>query len=75
MCHGTNMVLGLRLRKITTEEFQENTAKSAIAILGEMDTQKVRSCMTLFDSISPNDIFSDVLNSLYNGERDPNKTV
>ena len=67
-------VLGPRLREIT-DALLGNTNKSAIAILGEIDAQKVKSCMTLFDCISPNDIFSDVLASLYNGERDPNWVI
>lgn len=67
-------VLGPRLREIT-EALLENSDKSAIAILGKIDAQKVKSCMTLFDCISPNDIFSDVLASLYNGERDPNSVI
>lgn len=67
-------MLGPRLREIT-EALLENSDKSAIAILGKIDSQKVKSCMTLFDCISPNDIFSDVLASLYNGERDPNSVI
>lgn len=67
-------VLGPRLREIS-EALLANTNKSAVAILGEIDAQKVKSCMTLFDCISPNDIFSDVLDSFYNGERDKKSIV
>ena len=67
-------VLGSRLREIT-EALLENTNKSAIAILGEIDAQKVQSCMTLFDCIAPNDIFEKVLNMFYNGERDMKSIV
>lgn len=66
-------ILGPRLREIS-KALLANTNKSAVAILGEIDAQKVKSCMTLFDCISPNDIFSDVLDSFYNGERD-NKSI
>ena len=66
-------ILGPRLREIS-KALLANTNKSAVAILGEIDAQKVKSCMTLFDCISPNDIFSDVLDSFYNGERD-NKPI
>lgn len=62
-------ILGPRLREIS-EALLANTNKSARAILGDIDAQKVQSCMTLFDSISPNDIFADVLDSFYSGERD-----
>lgn len=67
-------VLGSRLREIT-EALLANTNKSAVAILGEIDAQKVKSCMTLFDCISPDDIFADVLDSFYNGERDKKSIV
>lgn len=67
-------VLGQRLREISGA-LLANTNKWARAILGDIDAQKVQSCMTLFDSISPNDIFSDVLDSFYNGERDKNSIV
>lgn len=67
-------VLGPRLREIS-ETLLANTKKSARAIFGEIDAQKVKSCMTLFDCISPNDIFADVLDSFYNGERDPKSIV
>ena len=33
-------------------------------------TLKVRSCMTLFDFISPNDLFGQVLDAKYDGARD-----
>lgn len=67
-------VLGPRLREIS-EALLANTNKSARAIFGDIDAQKVKSCMTLFDSISPNDIFADVLNSFYNGERDKKSII
>ena len=62
-------VLGARLREIT-EALLNHSDKPAIAILGDIDALKVKSCMTLFDSISPDDIFEKVLNQFYNGERD-----
>lgn len=67
-------ILGPRLREITTA-LLKHTDKSAKDILGGIDAQKVKSCMTLFDCISPNDIFSDVLTAFYNGERDQNSIV
>lgn len=62
-------VLGTRLREITNALLQ-HTDKSATAILGPVDAMKVRSCMTLFDSISPNDIFEKALIQFYDGKRD-----
>lgn len=35
-----------------------------------IDVLKLRSSMTLFDYISPNDIFNDVLNKFFNGNKD-----
>lgn len=67
-------VLGPRLREIS-EALLANTNKSARAIFGDIDAQKVKSCMTLFDSISPNDIFADVLDFFYNGERDKKSII
>lgn len=67
-------VLGPRLREIS-EELLAHTNKSAEYIFGGIDAAKVKSCMTLFDCISPNDIFADVLDSFYNGERDKNSIL
>lgn len=67
-------ILGPRLREIS-KALLENSDISAVRILGDIDAQKVKSCMTLFDCLSPDDIFSDVLASFYNGERDPNSIV
>ncbi|MDE6668915.1 MAG: DUF1810 domain-containing protein [Muribaculaceae bacterium] len=67
-------VLGTRLREIS-EALLTHTDKSAESILGGIDALKVKSCMTLFDCISPDDIFSEVLDSFYNGERDDNSLI
>ena len=61
-------VLGTRLREITQALLDCNN-KSADDILGFPDVLKVRSCMTLFDLVSPNDIFNDVLYKFYEGQR------
>ena len=61
-------VLGKRLREVTSALLQHE-GKSAEEIFGELDAMKVRSSMTLFDIISPDDIFAEVLVKFYNGER------
>ena len=61
-------ILGTRIREIT-EVLLEHKNKTALSIFGDIDAIKVRSCMTMFDSFSPNDIFGEVLRSFYNGER------
>jgi uncharacterized protein (DUF1810 family) len=43
--------------------------KTAEDILGHIDAIKVRSCMTLFDIVSPHDIFNEVLEKFYEGHR------
>ncbi|MGN0258184.1 MAG: DUF1810 domain-containing protein [Bacteroides sp.] len=62
-------ILGERLREITMVLLQHR-GKSAVDILGDMDAVKVRSCMTLFDAVSPDDIFQEVLNAFYSGTYD-----
>ncbi len=60
--------LGKRLREITSTLLQHEV-KSAEEIFGELDAMKVRSSMTLFDAVCPNDMFAEVLEKFYNGER------
>ena len=61
-------VLGARIREIT-EALLAHKGKKASDILGNIDAKKVRSCMTMFDCISPNDIFAEVIESFYDGKR------
>lgn len=67
-------VLGARLRTISQEMLKHN--KSAEEIFGNLDAQKVRSCMTLFEEVvrysldEEDEIFTDVLNKFYGGKTD-----
>ena len=61
-------ILGSRLRAITLA-LLAHTDKTAFAIFGAVDAQKVCSSMTLFDAVSPNDIFARVLDTFYGGRR------
>lgn len=61
-------VLGKRLRDITQTLLECNNP-SAFNILGFPDVLKVQSCMTLFDMVSPDDIFNNVLDRYYEGKR------
>jgi len=61
-------VLGKRLREITQALLDYNN-KTADDIFGYPDVLKVRSCMTLFDLVSPDDIFNEVLYKYYEGQR------
>ncbi len=61
-------VLSKRLRDITGAFLNCNNP-SAFNVLGFPDVLKVQSCMTLFDIVSPNDVFNDVLDKYYEGKR------
>ena len=43
----------------------QHRGESAIDILGDIDAVKVRSCMTLFDAVSPDGIFQEALDAFY----------
>ena len=60
--------LNARLREITLA-LLEHKDKTAQQILGGIDAMKVKSSMTLFDAIDPNDIYADVLNTFFAGVR------
>lgn len=61
-------ILGKRLREITMALLKHDGC-SAEDIFGDLDAMKVRSSMTLFDAVCPNDIFAEVLAKFYNGEK------
>lgn len=61
-------ILNKRLRDIT-QAFLNCNSSSAFNVLGFPDVLKVQSCMTLFDIVSPNDIYNDVLDKYYEGKR------
>lgn len=58
-----------RLREITQALIRLDT-NDAHRIFGTPDDMKLRSCMTLFDIVSPNDIFNDVLIKFFDGNKD-----
>jgi len=60
-------LLGARLREIS-QALLNCGNPSADDILGFPDVLKVRSCMTLFDMVSPNDIFKQILDKYYDGK-------
>lgn len=61
-------VLGPRLREITTAVLQSD--KSADEIFGDIDTIKLRSCMTLFNEVAEDDLFVKVLEKHFEGKND-----
>lgn len=68
-----NHVLGQRLREVSDVIFNLPT-DDAREVFGGIDSLKLRSSMTLFDIVSPNDIFARVLDKYFNGQRD-NRTL
>ncbi|WP_308498704.1 DUF1810 domain-containing protein [uncultured Anaerobiospirillum sp.] len=62
-------ILGKRLRQIT-EALLMHKGKDVLSIFGAIDTLKVCSCMTLFDAVSPDDVFRQVLKTFYEDKRD-----
>lgn len=59
-------VLGERLREITTA-FLQLSGVSAREVFGHIDAVKMHSCMTLYNVVSPNDIFQQVIDKYYDG--------
>lgn len=63
-------VLGARLRECIAA-LCAHTGSSAAAILGPVDAQKLRSCLTLFAAAAEDpQLFDDALNQFFAGERD-----
>lgn len=63
-------VLGKRLKEITSA-LLAHTDEDARTLMGShIDAIKLRSSMTLFDAISPNDIFAQVLDAFFSDKRD-----
>ena len=62
-------ILGVRLREVTNALLVHRDM-SVTDIFGGLDAMKVRSCMTLFDAVSPDDIFEQVLEVFYDGTYD-----
>lgn len=62
-------VLGARLRE-ATEAVLAIEGKTVREIMPGIDALKLKSSMTLFDLVSPDDIFARVLDKYYDGKRD-----
>lgn len=62
-------MLGGNLIRIS-EALLEHKGKNIVRIFGRTDAVKVRSCMTLFEKVSDNKVFPEVLEAFYDGQRD-----
>ena len=59
-------ILGERLRKICRVLLTHDDEDIYRIMGSEIDVIKLRSCMELFDSISPGDVFEEVINTFFN---------
>ena len=64
-----NYTLNDRIHEISNALLQ-HIGTPVNKIFGGIDAIKVRSSMTLFDILSPNDVFAKVLDAFFDGERD-----
>ena len=63
-------ILGERLRAICQELLKHKNDKSILQIMGShIDVVKLKSSMQLFDQVSPDDVFNDVLIAYYKRDR------
>ena len=64
-------LLGPRLHDCCKVLLRVDTG-SAREVLGDIDAMKLRSCLTLFESVAPTTpIFKECLDRYFDGERDP----
>ena len=63
-------LLNERLRTITKAVLQHDNMDVKRVMGRSIDAVKLKSSMTLFDVVCPNDIFEEVLKTFYGGERD-----
>lgn len=65
-------VLGDRLRACVTALLEVAPTRTAVDVLGDVDALKLRSSMTLFAAVAPQDGgYEAVLDAWYDGEHDP----
>lgn len=59
-------ILGARLREISQALLAHRGVRSAREIMGSgIDVRKLKTSMRLFDSISPSDVFAEVLHAFF----------
>jgi uncharacterized protein (DUF1810 family) len=63
-------LLGARLRQCVEALLPWAGRRSPHAIMGEIDTVKLRSSLTLFDVVAPGGLFAEALDALYGGVAD-----
>jgi uncharacterized protein (DUF1810 family) len=64
-------VLGARLTHCCTLLQGLPAGRSALQVFGSIDSMKLKSCLTLFESAAPDEpLFAALLERFYGGERD-----
>ena len=63
-------VLGSRSRRSAEALMPWVGKRSAVQILGPIDAMKLRSSLTLFDRVAPDDVFASALAAFFNGQAD-----
>ena len=62
-------ILNARLREITSELLKHKEVEVEHLMGSRIDAMKLRSSMTLFDIVSPDDIYNNVLDVFFEGKR------
>lgn len=62
-------ILSRRLREVS-ETLLQLPVSDATVIFGGIDSRKLLSSMTLFDIVSPDDVFARVIDKFFQGKRD-----
>lgn len=62
-------ILGQRLREVSNAILNLATC-DVVEVFGDIDSRKLKSSMTLFDLVSPNDVSAWVLDKYFKGQRD-----
>jgi uncharacterized protein (DUF1810 family) len=68
--YAAHALLGPRLRESVEALLPWAGRRSAEQILGPIDALKLRSSLTLFDVVEPNDVFAEGLAAFFAGNRD-----
>lgn len=70
LAYWRHAVLGPRLRA-ACEQLRPHAARGAAQVLGAVDALKLRSCLTLFEQVAPEEpLFGALLDAFYGGDRD-----
>lgn len=73
--YASHTILGARLREITASLLKVLNADNAPTIqdiVGFTDSRKIKSCMTLFECVTDEPLFAEVLEKAFQGKRDQN---